>query len=100
MVDIRVRLRRWEEAEEAAAVVRSYELSEGGMSVYAPERLEMGSFVVVAFSLPPEENVMRIRAVVKYRRGFRCGLEFVDLSATGRMEIAKYLESLAGVSKS
>lgn len=99
MVDIRVRLRRWEEAEEAATVVRSYELSEGGMSVYAPNGLGAGTCVVVSFSLPPDEKVLRLRAVVKYRLGFRCGLEFLDLSAAARMEISHYLESLAGAAE-
>jgi c-di-GMP-binding flagellar brake protein YcgR len=95
-VDIRVRLRRWEEAESAASVMRSSELSEGGMSVYAPDGLEVGTFVMVAFSLPPEEKVLRLRAVVRNRRGFRCGLQFIDPPAAERSEIARYLESIAG----
>jgi c-di-GMP-binding flagellar brake protein YcgR len=99
-VDIRVRLRRWEDAEDAASVVRSYDLSEGGMSVYAPDRLEVGTCVLVAFSLPPEEKGLRIQAVVKNRRGFRCGLEFVDLPAAGRFELARYLGLVAGATES
>jgi c-di-GMP-binding flagellar brake protein YcgR len=99
MVDIRVKLRRWEEAEEAATVMRSYELSEGGMSVYAPNGLGVGTSVVLTFSLPPEEKVLRLRAVVKYRLGFRCGLEFVDLPVAARAEIAHYLNSLASAAE-
>jgi c-di-GMP-binding flagellar brake protein YcgR len=95
-VDIRVKLRRWEEAEDAATVVRSFELSEGGMSVYAPNGLGAGTCVVVVFSLPPEERALRIRAMVKHRLGFRCGLEFVDLPAAERAEIVRYLGSVAG----
>jgi c-di-GMP-binding flagellar brake protein YcgR len=98
-VDIRVRLRRWEEAEDAASLVRSYEMSEGGMSVYAPGRLEIGTFVVVAFSLPAESYVLRIRAVVRNERGFRYGLEYVDLADADRFEIVRYLGSLAGVAE-
>jgi hypothetical protein len=93
-VDIRVRLRRWEAAEEAATVVRSFELSEGGMSVYAPNGLGAGTCVVLSFALPPSEKGLRLRAVVKYRLGFRCGLEFVDLPVAERGEIAHYLDSL------
>ena len=94
-VDIRVRLRRWEEKDDAATSMRTFELSEGGMSVYAPEPLEVGTCVMVAFSLPPEQNVLRARAMVRNRHGFRCGLEFVDLPAAARLEIARYLGSLA-----
>jgi c-di-GMP-binding flagellar brake protein YcgR len=98
-VDIRVRLRRWEEAENAASVMRTFELSEGGMSVYAPDGLEVGTFVMVAFSLPPEEKALRLRAVVRNRRGFRCGLEFIDPPEADRLEIARYLGSLANAAE-
>ncbi len=50
-VDIRVRLRRWEEPEENSSVVRTYELSEGGMSVYASETLEIGTVLLVEMAL-------------------------------------------------
>lgn len=96
-VDIRVRLRRWEEPEEATAVVRSYELSEGGLSVYASESLEIGAMLLVEFSVPTAEKPLRACAVVKNRRGFRCGLEFVDLSEKAKAEILRYLGSVVGV---
>jgi c-di-GMP-binding flagellar brake protein YcgR len=95
-VDIRVRLRRWEEKEDAATVMRTFELSEGGMSVYAPDPLEVGTCVMVAFSLPPEAQVLRVRAMVRNRLGFRCGLEFVDLPAAERFAIVRYLGTIAG----
>ena len=40
---------------------------------------------------------MNIRAVVRNRRGFRCGMQFVDLSVADRHEIARYLSALADV---
>lgn len=98
-VDVRVKLRRWEEADNAASVMRSCELSEGGMSVYAPDGLEVGTFVMVAFSLPPDEKALRLRAVVRNRRGFRCGLQFVDPPDAARLEIARYLGSLANAAE-
>ena len=96
-VDIRVRIRRWGEPEESACVVRTYELSEGGMSVYASETLDLGTFMLAEFSLPPSPGGLRIRAMVRNRRGFRCGLEFVDLAAGERSELLRYLGSLADV---
>jgi hypothetical protein len=38
--------------------------------------------------------------VVRNRRGFRCGLEFVDLAAAERLEIVRYLDSVAGAEES
>lgn len=96
-VDIRVRIRRWEEPEEAATVVRTYELSEGGMSVYASETLETGTVLLVEMTLPTAEKGLRLRAMVRNRRGFRCGMEFVGLPATARSEIVRYLTAEEGV---
>ncbi len=96
-VDIRVRLRRWEEPEETATVVRTYELSEGGMSVYASETLEVGTAMLVGYyRYPVQPEALRIRAVVRNRRGFRCGMEFVDLPAEARSEILRYLAAAEG----
>jgi c-di-GMP-binding flagellar brake protein YcgR len=96
-VDVRVRLRRWEDPEDVAAVVRTYELSAGGMGVYASETLEVGTFLRVEFSVPAAEKALTVRAVVKNRRGFRCGLEFVDLPDAARSEILRYLGAVEGV---
>jgi c-di-GMP-binding flagellar brake protein YcgR len=94
-LDVRVKLRRGEEAEDTATVVRSYELSEGGMSVYAPEQMEIGTLVVVCFTLPGGGEALRLHAMVRNQRGFRCGLEFVKVSDAERAELARYLGSLA-----
>lgn len=99
-IDIRARIRRWEEPEEAASVVRTYELSEGGMSVYASETLEIGTFLQVVLTLPGAANPLRMRAVVRNRRGFRCGLEFVDPPAAEKSELARYLGTTDGLRES
>lgn len=96
-VDIRVRLRRWEEPEETAMVVRSYELSEGGMSVYASETLELGTVLLVDFTPPTASKGLRLKAVVRNRRGFRCGMEFVELLRSERSELLRYLATVDGV---
>jgi c-di-GMP-binding flagellar brake protein YcgR len=96
-VDIRVKLRRWDDPEEAATVVRTYEMSEGGMSVYASESFEVGAAMMVAFALPGVGSGLRLRCVVKNRRGFRCGMEFIELPENDRSEILRYLGSLMDV---
>jgi c-di-GMP-binding flagellar brake protein YcgR len=96
-VDIRAKIRRLEEPEDSAVVVRTYEMSEGGMSVYAPETLEAGSLLVVEFSLPGSDELLRLESIVRNRRGFRCGMEFMDPTMTERSQIARYLGSLVDV---
>jgi c-di-GMP-binding flagellar brake protein YcgR len=96
-VDFRVKLQRQDSAKREVLVVRTFELSEGGMSVYASEELELGAQALAELVLPGKSKVMRLRAVVRNRRGFRCGLEFVDITTSERAEISRYLSTLADV---
>ncbi len=96
-VDVRVRIRRWEDPDDTATVVRTYELSEGGMSVYASETLVVGTLLMAELALPGSTGQLRLRTVVRNRRGFRCGLEFVDPPPAARAEILRYLKELADV---
>jgi c-di-GMP-binding flagellar brake protein YcgR len=96
-VDIRVRMRRSEASEAESSVVRTYELSVGGMSVYATEALKPGTMVRAELSLPPVAERFEVTAVVKNRRGFRLGMEFVDLADNVKVEIQRYLAAEAGV---
>lgn len=92
-VDVRVKLRRSEEPGNAV-IVRSYAMSEGGMSVYAPELLEIGTSLLVEFSLPGTSPELRLPALIRNRFGFRCGMEFMEVTASDRILIRRYLQSL------
>lgn len=96
-VDIRVRIRRWDEPEAESLVVRTYEIGVGGMSVYATEPMPVGTMVRAELSLPTVADSFDIRAVVRNRRGFRMGMEFVDLPHTTKDEIQRYLTAEEGV---
>jgi c-di-GMP-binding flagellar brake protein YcgR len=96
-VDIRIKLRRLCDGEAGVFTVRSFELSEGGMSVYSSETLEMGLHLVAEFELPEVKAQLKVEVVVRNQRGFRCGMQYVDLSAEHRSQIVRYLDSLADV---
>lgn len=96
-VDIRVKMRRHDAPESESAVVRTYELSAGGMSVYATEALPIGTLVRAELSLPAVKEHFKIDAVVRNRRGFRLGMEFIDLAGDAKAEIERYLAAEAGV---
>lgn len=93
-IDVRVKVRRAEGPDTAPVVVRSYVMSEGGMSVYAPESLQIGTHVLVEFSLPGSSRELRLRALTRNRCGFRCGMEFVEKMASDRVLIRRFLQSL------
>jgi hypothetical protein len=91
-IDIRVKVRRWEPPDNAVVVVRSCVMSEGGMSVYAPESLEIGTYVLVEFWLHGTSRELQLHAVIRNRCGFRSGMEFRGLTAADRMLIRRYLQ--------
>jgi c-di-GMP-binding flagellar brake protein YcgR len=96
-VDIRVRLRRWDQPEAESFVVRTYELSIGGMSVYGTETQPVGTMMRVELSLPGLPEKFDITAVIRNQRGFRLGMEFLDISNNVKSEIERYLAAEEGV---
>jgi hypothetical protein len=93
---MRVKLYRADDANGEAMVVRTFEMSEGGMSVYIAETLELGTRLLVEVSLPGSK-AFRIPAIVRNVRGFRCGLELPEIEGEHRAAIARYLNTLADV---
>jgi len=96
-VDIRIRIRRSDEAGVETTAARAFELSEGGMSVYASEALEVGTPIQLELLLLSTDKPLRVRAMVRSRRGFRCGMEFMELAAADKSEIQAYLGALADI---
>jgi hypothetical protein len=86
-------------AQDAEIAVRSYELSEGGMSLFVLDTLEIGSGAHLRFTLPGGGAELQLAAVVRNQRGFRCGLEFTALGDPERERLRQYLQSPAAGSR-
>lgn len=95
-VDIRVKLYRADCADAEALVVRTFEMSGGGLSVYVSETFTVGTRVTVEIPLPGCEP-FRAPAIVRNVRGFRCGLEFPEIKASQRGAIMRYLSTVPDV---
>jgi hypothetical protein len=50
------------------------------MALYIPEQLETGQEIEIAFHLPITGDEIALKAVVRDADGFRCGVEFRELS--------------------
>ena len=59
---------------------RSHDLSEAGMAIYIPAELQVGQMVQIEFILPDSTKRLGVTAVVRDCSGFRCGVEFVNLT--------------------
>lgn len=84
---------------------RALNVSEGGLLVYLPEKVEIGQFLQLKLFFPSgsELNGIEVVAEVVWRdihlgKGwgdYRCGLRFADISPEGLNKLRKFLTSLS-----
>jgi hypothetical protein len=55
---------------------RGNDMSEGGVLVFAGMELKTGDEVLIEFTPPFAEGPVRVRGLVRHRRGYNYGLEF------------------------
>jgi c-di-GMP-binding flagellar brake protein YcgR len=59
---------------------RSHDLSEEGMAIYIPAELTPAQPVQIEFILPDTNQRLGVQAIVRDSTGFRCGIEFRNLT--------------------
>ena len=67
------------------------DLSEAGVGVLIAAELVLGEVADVAFSLPDMPRSWDLRAVLRHRRGFHYGFEFIALSDQQSKDLAAYV---------
>lgn len=68
---------------------RGHDIGAGGMALYVPLELAVGSSVNLSFQLPYSRMLLGVRAIVRNSSGFRYGIEFVDLTSAEMEEIVR-----------
>jgi hypothetical protein len=71
---------------------RSNEVGQDGMSATLTGELQPGEVATLEFTLPTTVIATKLRAVVRYRSGFRHGFEFLTLADGQREAIQRALE--------
>jgi PilZ domain-containing protein len=74
---------------------RSHDLCEEGMAIYIPAELERGQMVQVEFVLPHSQQRLGVSAIVRDCEGFRCGIQFENLTAPDQQALEQCCERLA-----
>lgn len=74
---------------------RSHDLSEQGMAIYIPAELETGQIVQIEFTIPETNQRLGVHAEVRNSKGFRCGVEFRDLTQIDQDALRKHCEALS-----
>lgn len=76
---------------------RGDELNEGGMAVFAGVEAAVGSHIAVEFTPPYSGNPIRVRCIVRDRRGYSYGVEFLLESDVDRERVSDIRAALRGM---
>jgi len=72
----------------------SRDISQAGIGMLIAAELNLGEVASLNFSLPNLPNCWEIRAVLRHRRGYHYGFEFLSPSDEQKTALAGYLRSL------
>jgi hypothetical protein len=78
---------------------RSSELAIDGVGATLSGELGIGEVVTIQFPIPIPPHVMKLRAIVRYSQGLRCGLEFLVVTQEQRETMQLVFETLAKISE-
>ena len=73
---------------------QSHDLSEQGMATYIPADLEVGAMVQIEFMVPRSNQRLGVTGIVRDSSGFRCGVEFQNLTPTDQKALTDCCEKL------
>jgi c-di-GMP-binding flagellar brake protein YcgR len=91
--DFVVTLTLFSGAEHQSLQAHCRDLSAAGIGILLAADLPLGEVVALTFSLPGLES-WKVRAVLRYRRGYQYGFEFLSLSDEQNNALAGYLPRL------
>jgi c-di-GMP-binding flagellar brake protein YcgR len=70
------------------------DLSEAGIGMLLPSEMNNGEVVGLSFSPPGSSRAIELRAVVRYRRGYHYGFEFLSLTNEQRQTLKSAVKGL------
>jgi len=70
------------------------DIAEAGIGILLAADLNGGEVAGLSFSLPGMDQPWQLRAVVRYRRGYHYGFEFLSLEAEQQALLRRYLGGL------
>jgi hypothetical protein len=73
---------------------RSITIGQEGIGATLTGELDIGEVVGLEFTLPLNRQSTRLRAIVRYKHGLQCGLEFLAMNASQREALRRVFEIL------
>jgi c-di-GMP-binding flagellar brake protein YcgR len=70
------------------------DLSKAGMGILLAEDLALGEVLSLNFSIPGSSQQWEVRAVLRYRRSYHYGLEFISLTPEQGATLHRFVQGL------
>jgi hypothetical protein len=93
--DVRMEVSVFRDGETTRLWGRTNEIAQDGVGATVTGELKSGEVVSVEFPIPIVPLMMKLRAIVRYSDGLRCGFEFLVVTAQQRETMRQLCESLA-----
>ena len=74
---------------------RTNELGADGVGATLSGELLAGEVVSMEFPIPVAPHIMKVRAIVRYSQGLRCGFEFLVVTSEQKETLRQICEVLA-----
>ena len=96
--DARIQLSVFRDGLTSTCWGRTSELGQDGIGATLSAELQAGEVVSLEFPIPLPPHLMRVRAVVRYSEGLRCGFEFLVVTDEQRLMLRQVCVVLANAS--
>lgn len=96
--DVRIQASVFREGLTTSCWGRTSELGEDGIGATLSGELQAGEVVSVEFPIPLPPHIMKVRAVVRYSEGLRCGFEFLVVNDEQKLLLREVCVLLANAS--
>jgi len=96
-LEVPVRLLAQKGDKVAIVQARGNELNEGGLAVFAGTELSLDEEVAVEFTPPYSGQPIRVRCLVRDRKGYCYGLEFLSVTIDDHQNVTQIRTVLRGL---
>jgi hypothetical protein len=96
--DTRIQVSVFREGLTTQCWGRTNELGEDGVGATLSRELRTGEVVSLEFPVPLPPRVLKVRAIVRYSDGLRCGFEFLIVTEQQRLLLRQVCVALANSS--
>lgn len=96
--DARIQVSVFREGLTKTCWGRTNELGQDGVGATLSGQLQAGEVVSVEFPIPLPPHLLKLRAVVRYSDGLRCGFEFLVMTDVQKLMLRQICVVLANAS--